>query len=60
MNVQICADQRSIGKPENVETTVGYMTVENGVRRVAMYGLGDEIVSTETGNVINTRVDHHP
>ena len=47
-------------KPENVETTVGYMTVENGVRRVAMYGLGDEIVSTETGNVINTRVDHHP
>ena len=50
-------------KPENVETTVGYMTVENGVRRgqmIVMYGLGDGIVLAETGNVINTRLDHHP
>ena len=50
-------------KPKNVETTVGYMTVENGVRRgqmIVMYGLGDGIVLVETGNVIKTRLDRHP
>ena len=61
MNRQTCADQRGIASRKTLR--LQYMTVEDGVRRGQMNvinGLGDGIVSVETGNVLKTRLDRHP